>query len=42
LGFFFRLGFIISVEGINGRGTMEEDEEIEGGSLVHAIEKKHG
>jgi hypothetical protein len=28
LGFFVRLGFMISVEGM---GTMEEDEEIEGG-----------
>jgi hypothetical protein len=28
---------MISVEGM---GTMEEDEEIEGGSLVHAIEKE--
>jgi hypothetical protein len=35
LEFFVRLGFLVSVEGINGRGTMEEDEEIHARSLVH-------
>jgi hypothetical protein len=35
-----RLGFTVSVEGINGRGTMEEDKENDGRSLVHAMEKE--
>jgi hypothetical protein len=37
-----RLGFLVSIEGINGKGTMEEDEEIHARSSRWKKMKKLG